>query len=61
MSSLVLPNLVEPDSKITDDVTRLVYISLALNVPLTIKSFWISADPETTRPFLTLNSFAIID
>jgi hypothetical protein len=33
MSSLVLPNLVEPDSKMTDEVTTLVCISFAVNVP----------------------------
>jgi hypothetical protein len=59
-SSEVLPNLVEPLSYNTDELTTEMFTKSAVKVPCTVKLFSISAEPDTMSPFLILNSFAII-
>jgi hypothetical protein len=60
VSVIELPNWVEPDSKRTEELTIDMCNSSAVSLPRTVRSCSKSAEPDTTRPFLILNSFAII-
>ena len=61
VSSNEFPNWVDPDSKSIDELINETLYCFAVRIPFTVRFCSTSAEPDTTSPFLILNSFAIFD